>query len=220
MKHRDHNAVRRDTLPRYRSFTPTPMDGHLKVAQSSIVNDVRTLEAWCIAPCSRTRDSDTLARVNWGAMLGMLRAVDPHGWHHETFQFNHWGPGWFEICLVRPRSSAWRVACNIALRLEDYASLDDDELSRVEWQEAVGAFQSSDLTDALVFANETSTRWLKEHADIDMALELERRGIVTAEMLNGGFSWCLLTDHRDETRVREAEAEMLWVARSIVRGES
>lgn len=84
---------------------------------------------WLVAPCAHTRDSETLAESNWASMLKALEAVDPSGEDHETHRFGHWGPGWYEIAIVRPGSAAHHEAVRLEMALADYCVLDESDYS-------------------------------------------------------------------------------------------
>lgn len=218
MKKPSHDAARRDVLQRYQTHRPTPFDGHLRPSHSDITDNVASLDKWYVAPCSITRDSESLSVSNWEAMLAMLKEADPRAFHHEVFRFGHWGPGWYEICLVRPRSKAWRVACEVAHRLERYPVLDEDDFSLRETEEARDNFSASGFaSEVLVLANARSKQFLRRHAGISMVDAMQLAGLIDMELHDGCFRFNLRTDHRDAQRVRDAEAELLWFARNYVR---
>lgn len=52
----------------------------------------------------------------------------------ETHRFGHWGPGWFEVIVVRPESACHREAQAIAAALSDYPVLDESDYSRREYE--------------------------------------------------------------------------------------
>ena len=112
------------TLEPYSSFRPTGFDcAGLGCADQ---------QDWLVAPCSITRDSEALSRANWQSMLAMLAEVDPDEKDHETHRFGHWGPGWFEIVLVRPESAAAGAMEECARKLDNYPVISDVPLSAVE----------------------------------------------------------------------------------------
>lgn len=47
----------------------------------------------------------------------------------ETHRFGHWGPGWFEILVVRPGSACHREAQRIAAALDSYPVLNEEDFS-------------------------------------------------------------------------------------------
>lgn len=86
---------------------------------------------WLVLPCSRTRDSGELDQSNFDTALKML------GGESNTVQvcrFGHWGPGWFEIIIVKPGSVAETTANEIEASLADYPVLDETDFSNREWE--------------------------------------------------------------------------------------
>lgn len=84
---------------------------------------------WLVCPASQTRDSGLLARVNFKAQSDSLDRVDPEGADHESHTIGHWGPGWYEITIVRPLTKAAWDAMEIEGALENYPVLDDSAYS-------------------------------------------------------------------------------------------
>ncbi len=125
-------AIEAADLKRYSDHTPTAFDSHLRLPDGC-----EHQEQWFIAPCSITRDSDSLALSNWGAQLKALKevAVGDEG-DFEVHRFGHWGPGWYEIVLVRPGSECHKVAAELACALESYAVLDELDWSEREQEMA------------------------------------------------------------------------------------
>jgi hypothetical protein len=95
---------------------------------------------WLVAPTSQTRDSGCLDRANFDATVDALEVTAPDD--YEVHRFGHWGPGWFEIILVRPGSEAQLVAEEIACALSYYPVVDDERLSRYETSEEIEAWDS------------------------------------------------------------------------------
>lgn len=106
----------------YRDFSPTPFD------RTGI--NLPDRQDWLVAPVSISRDSDSLAASNWDATLSELGAPSQDA---EIHRFNHWGVGWLEIMLVRPGSDAARKAQDIEDRLRRYPCLDEEDMSRREF---------------------------------------------------------------------------------------
>lgn len=134
----------------YAEFRPTAFDRHINIDDGD-----ESREHWYVAPVSQTRDSGALDRVNFAAAVRIL------GGESETVEvhrFGHWGPGWFEILIVNPADeTAVKALQELASRLEDYPVLDEDELSRVEYDEACSGWRdwgASDLCDAICEAFE------------------------------------------------------------------
>jgi len=112
-------------LPRYGDWAPTGVD-----SKGAHLNDDRS--DWLVGPCLQTRDSGSLERSNYAAMLDACERADPSGDSFEEHRFGHWGPGWFEIIIAAPGSAGARALEECARRLADYPSLDDDRLSELE----------------------------------------------------------------------------------------
>ncbi len=108
-------------MERYAKFAPTGFDP----SGAFLPNR----QDWLVLPVSQTRDSEPLAQSNFAAALEILggesRGVEVH-------RFGHWGPGWFEIIIVNPRSRYAAIAKDIERALEDYPVLDDSDLSERE----------------------------------------------------------------------------------------
>lgn len=123
-------------LQPYRTFRPTAFDsaGAFLTEQGD----------WLVAPCSITRDSGHLDQSNWDQQLAALTEADPDANDHEIHRFGHWGPGWFEIVLVRPRSKAESVVRDLGERLDDYPVLDEEDFSRREWEAYLAVWESGE----------------------------------------------------------------------------
>lgn len=84
---------------------------------------------WLVAPCSKTRDSDTLSRSNYATQLAALEKLDPEGNDHEEHSFGHWACGHFELVLVRPGSACATECEGFENALSDYPVLSDEHYS-------------------------------------------------------------------------------------------
>lgn len=119
----------------YAEFRPTAFDHHINIDDAE-----ESREHWYVAPASQTRDSGALNRVNFAAAVKLL------GGESETVEvhrFGHWGPGWFEILLVNPADeTAVKALQELTDRLENYPVLDEEELSSVEYDEAVSGWHN------------------------------------------------------------------------------
>ena len=115
-------------LQTYSSFRPTAYDAR------GLACDDR--QDWLVMGISRTRDSDTLERSNWEVALETLERVDPDGEDHEVHRFGHWGPGWFEIVLLRPDSPACVESWEMTNAVAEYPILSEDHHSKLEEEEA------------------------------------------------------------------------------------
>lgn len=131
------------TLPTYREWSPTSVD-----CRGLGLPD---RQDWLVAPVIRTRDSDCLERSNWTVVTEDFEKTRPcqdtleaqcnpdptdYPQDFETYRFNHWGPGWFEICLVRPGTPCAARAQEWANRLESYPIANEDHFSDLEYTEA------------------------------------------------------------------------------------
>ena len=111
----------------YRDYRPTVFDVRGLAGESHGISE------YLVAPVMRTRDSDALEESNFAVALNMLGGESGDV---EVHRFGHWGPGWFEIILVRPGTSAAAIAADIEDRLEDYPVLDETDWSEREYSEA------------------------------------------------------------------------------------
>lgn len=123
-------------LQRYRNHSPTQFDNNI-----ALRDGYEEQNEWLIAPCSQTRDSDALARSNFIEQLAQLKD-EANSDDYEVHRFGHWGPGWYEIVLVRPGSKAEKVALEIAGALEQYPVLNDEAFSELELEGAEEAWES------------------------------------------------------------------------------
>jgi len=134
-----HIQDHEDDMTRYKDYAPTPMD--------PAGLNLPDRQDWIVAPCSITRDSEALSRSNWEVMCRGLLELDPGHNDHEIHRFGHWGPGWFEIVLVRPNTPASRNATEAMCSLSDYPILDEMHFSELEWNEASNYWESLNIAD-------------------------------------------------------------------------
>ncbi len=119
-------------LQRYRDFAPTGFDAKGLNARTIGPEDDEDRGDWLVSPVSRTRDTDDpLVLSNWDCIL---KALGGEGADCEVHRFGHWGPGWFELVLVRPETPAAFELEQLAGSLEDYPVLDDEDHSRREYE--------------------------------------------------------------------------------------
>lgn len=102
---------------------------------------------WLVCPCGTNRDADILTESNWAAQCKALDEIDPDGNDHEVCRFGHWGPGWFEIALVRPDSEAAKLAEQFENALADYPVLDDNDFSDRAFVAACEYYESMSLRE-------------------------------------------------------------------------
>ena len=133
---------------------------------------------WLVVPVSQNRDSDPADQSNFATALKMLGGESDSV---EVHRFGHWGPGWFEIILVKPDTSAADEAVKIEARLESYPLLDEDDASAREW----GAANDT-------WANCYSLRErIRICADREISIFAARRETIPSEDNGAIFERCL-----------------------------
>lgn len=121
-------------------------------------------QEWLVAPVIQTRDSGPLERSNFRVVrldLEKVQAEDgdpsaPDEPDVEVHRFGHWGPGWFEIILVRPGSPAAKKAEEWEAALSDYPVASEEDFSKEEWEEAVEVWQSC-------YSDRERLEYIREH---------------------------------------------------------
>lgn len=86
---------------------------------------------WLVLGLSRNRDSGELDQSNFDAALKSLGGESDTV---EVHRFGHWGPGWFEIILIKPGSTQVEIGESIEASLSDYPILDEEDFSSREWE--------------------------------------------------------------------------------------
>ena len=102
---------------------------------------------WYVCPASQTRDSGLLDRVNFEAQSRALDLADPDGEDHEIHRIGHWGPGWYEIAIVRPGSWCYKTAVEIDGALSEYPILDESAYSEAQYEARCEAWESMSVRD-------------------------------------------------------------------------
>jgi hypothetical protein len=87
-------------------------------------------DGWAIGPVGQHRDSDALDRSNFHAALTAMGGENDYV---EVVRFRHWGFGWVEEIAFRMNSEAAEVAHLLAVALDDYPVLDDEDFAEREW---------------------------------------------------------------------------------------
>ena len=122
----------------YKDFSPTGFD-----SKGSFLED---RGEWLVVPVGQTRDSGPLEQSNFEQSWEAIQQQDD-GESCERHRFGHWGPGWFEIIIVRPGSLCAKEAEHIEASLSDYPVLDEEDFSRREWEAAEEAWQNFSTRD-------------------------------------------------------------------------
>lgn len=112
-------------MQRYGDWGPTPFDARGLAGEQYDISD------WYVFPVLVTRDTPeaSLAASNFAVAEKEFERVDPDGEGWEKHGFNHWGPGWFDIILVKPGTAAADMALEFCRALEDYPVLDESDWS-------------------------------------------------------------------------------------------
>lgn len=108
-------------MKRYGDWAPTGFD-----AKGLNLPD---RQDWLVVGIGHNRDSGVLDESNWAVALESFKEEHCRPHTYEVHRFGHWGPGWFEIILVKPHTKAEKVALELESALSDYPVLSDDELS-------------------------------------------------------------------------------------------
>lgn len=114
----------------YKDFQPTGMD--------SKGLGLPERQDWLVVGIAHNRDSDILTQSNWQVLSRELEKAEEgksgeSDW--EIHRFGHWGPGWFELVLVRPETQIAKVAQELEDCLSEYPVLDESHYSDLENQE-------------------------------------------------------------------------------------
>ncbi len=104
---------------KYSEFKPTTFDHHINIPDR---------EDWLPAPVSQTSDSPPSDRANFA---DALEALGSESDDVEVHRFGHWGPGWFEIIIVRPDTKAATELARMCYALANYPVLDDERYSKL-----------------------------------------------------------------------------------------
>jgi len=115
----DKNRRTLMALQKYRDFQPTGLD------EKGL--NLPDQQDWLVSPVLITRDTPThdYTLSNWHVIQTELARLDPDHTDHEACSFNHWGPGWFEILIVKPESPSHTYLEETAKELDAYPILDE-----------------------------------------------------------------------------------------------
>jgi len=126
-------------MQRYAEYQPTTFD------RKGIA--LPDQQDWLVLPVMQTRDSGPLDESNFAVALDSVGGEDSDD--VEVHRFGHWGPGWFEIIIVRPESQAAKEAEEIESALADYPILSEDDHSRREYERAGEYWDQCSLSDRI-----------------------------------------------------------------------
>lgn len=128
----------------YKDFQPTGLDPKgLSLPEK---------QEWLVVGIATNRDADILTQSNWAVLLRELEATNSQN-DYEIHSFNHWGPGWFELCLVRPESLVAKVAKELEDCLSEYPVLDESHYSDLEHAEFEAHWKQSSLRARIELCN-------------------------------------------------------------------
>ena len=153
-------------LRRYGDWAPTCFD----VKGAFLNGEEEDYSLWFVGPCLVTRDSAALETANYRALLAALEKVDPERVDHEERRFGHWGPGWYDIVLVRPDTAAAGALEECSRALANYPILDEDLLSELELEERDETWKHRDVVRELEKALRAENPEWPEYAE-ETALE-------------------------------------------------
>ena len=168
-------------LQPYSEFQPTGFD-----ARGLACDDQQD---WLVCPVSITRDTPecALEASNFAVMQQILDKLDPDFEDHEVHRFGHWGPGWFEIILVRPDTACAKEAEECAGALENYPVLDDSDFSEREFNWACQEWEGLTLMDQLKICNDAGVDFEAIcHCDAEEDEDCECEGV---EMMPDRLAW-------------------------------
>jgi hypothetical protein len=113
-------------------------------------------QGWLVVGVMWTRDSAPLDESNFTSTLRAMRQAGREDEDFEVHRFGHWGPGWFEIILVKPETKAAEVAEEIENALTDYPIVDELDLSIRECEAACEAWANLRVHERLELIQEAN----------------------------------------------------------------
>lgn len=143
----------------YAKYSPTAFDH-----KGAFLDD---RQDWFVVPVGRNRDSGPYAESNFAAALELLGGESDDV---EVHHFNHWGPGWLEIIIVRPGSEAQVKAEDIERRLENYPLLNEEDCFNREYEDFLSSWQSWGADD---FRKAVKQHFTMEEKDEDLLDEAD-----------------------------------------------
>ena len=194
-------------LTAYKDWSPTQFDHKGLGCEDQ--------QEWLVVPVILTRDSGCLETSNFECAREMLASADPDGCTWASPSFNHWGPGWIQILLVKPNTHAHRRAQEIAASLASYPILNESDLSERELEqesECWEAYGAKEFTEQLAkhFDLSGNAVDLLENIDSDWHYEWFRE--LGNDVESGDEPRFI---YRKQGWTREAMADMLWNAKGL-----
>ena len=114
-------------LQDYKDYRPTQFDSR------GLAGERMGIGGFKVLPVIQTRDSRPLERSNFESALEIMGGESEDV---QVHRFGHWGPGWFEIILVKPEKELLERAGEIVCALENYSILDEAHYSDLAFDEA------------------------------------------------------------------------------------
>ena len=137
-------------------------------ALDSLANYVGStdFDGWdCVV--TQNRDSHSVARSNFRSALKQLGGECDNCDNVKVHRFGHWCCGWWELIAVKQNTSQHKIAQEICDGLTDYPVLDDEDLSTLEYEEAISYWKHTSLKDRVEMCKHFHVNILAaRHADI------------------------------------------------------
>lgn len=127
-------------MERYADYQPTQFD-----PKGYCLEDHQD---WLVAPVIQTRDSGCLERSNFRTVLADLGGESDNV---EVHRFGHWGPGWFEIIIVRPDTAEATKVEQWEAALADYPIASEDDFSMLEVETACEYWETLSIRDRMEY---------------------------------------------------------------------
>lgn len=148
-------------FPTVQEWSPTGFDHSI-----GAFSRLDEYQHWLVLPFIQTRDSQPYERANYDAVVEALDgACTKHWWFwwqgqqvegepdysndYQEHRFGHWGPGWYDVIIVKPDTEAAREAQSITDAFENYPCVDEEKLSEYEWEEAEEYWGSMSIGDRI-----------------------------------------------------------------------
>jgi hypothetical protein len=144
----------------YQDFQPTGMDPKgLGLPEK---------QNWLVVGIATNRDADTLTQSNWEVLCRELEKAEAgksgeSDW--DIHRFGHWGPGWFQLVLVRPETPVAKVAKELEDCLSEYPVLDDNHYSDLESQEIEYRWKQSSLRERVTMCQKAGVNIMAARHD-------------------------------------------------------